>query len=177
MKGRVEETIVQVLRDTGCNGVIVKFDLVPHRCFTGSRQRVILMDRSVIEVSVAKVRIDTPVFCGEVYALCVQNPVCEVIIGNIPGVHPNILGATTNEELLCTASKDKALPPMDKPTACAVQTRGQHERTDIPTKPLMTSEGCHALQMTPDEFQAAQKADNELSRYFTIPDEPPLTRS
>ena len=147
MKGRVEETDVQVLRDTGCNGVIVKCDLVPHRCFTGSRQRIILMDRSVIEVPVAKVRVDTPVFCGEVYALCVQNPVCEVIIGNIPGVHPNILGTTTNEEMLCTASNDKARLPMDKRTACAVQITGQCERAERPMEPIMTSDGCRALQM------------------------------
>ena len=147
MKGRVEETDVQVLGDTGCNGVIVKCDLVPHRCFTGSRQRIILMDRSVIEVPVAKVRVDTPVFCGEVYALCVQNPVCEVIIGNIPGVHPNILGTTTNEEMLCTASNDKARLPMDKRTACAVQITGQCERAERPMKPIMTSDGCRALQM------------------------------
>ena len=59
--------------------------------------RIILMDRAVIEVPVAKVRVDTPVFCGEVYALCVQNPVYELIIGNIPGVHPNIFGSTTTE--------------------------------------------------------------------------------
>ena len=58
--------------------------------------------------------------------------------------------------------------PSDKPTACAVQTRGQRERADRPTKPLKASDGCCALQMTPDEFQAAQKADDELSRYFEI---------
>ena len=167
MKGRVEETDVQVLRDTGCNGVIVKYDLVSPQHFTGSRQRIILMDRSVIEVPVAKIRIDTPVFCGEVYALCVQNPVCDLIIGNIPGVHPNILGATTTDELPTTTSIE-APPPSDEPTTCAVQTRGQHERADRPTKPLKTSDGCRSLEMTPAEFQAAQKADNELSRYFEI---------
>ena len=167
MKGRVEETDVQVLRDTGCNGVIVKYDLVSPQHFTGSRQRIILMDRSVIEVPVAKIRIDTPVFCGEVYALCVQNPVCDLIIGNIPGVHPNILGATTTDELPTTTSIE-APPPSDEPTTCAVKKRGQHERADRPTKPLKTSDGCRSLEMTPAEFQAAQKADNELSRYFEI---------
>ena len=28
MKGRVEETDVQVLHDNGCNGVVVKYDIV-----------------------------------------------------------------------------------------------------------------------------------------------------
>ena len=145
-KGRVEETNGHVLRDK-CNGVIVKCDLVPHQCFTWSRQRIILMDRPVIEVPVALSRVDTPVFCGELYALCVQNPVCEVIIRNIPDVHPNILGTTTNKELLCPASNDKARLPVDKRTACVVQIKGQCERADRPMKPIMTSDGCRALQM------------------------------
>ena len=65
----------------------------------------------------------------------------------IPGVHPNILGTTTNEEMLCTASNDKARLPMDKRTACAVQITGQCERAERPMKPIMTSDGCRALQM------------------------------
>ena len=97
MKGWVEETEVHVLRDTGCNGVIVKYDLVPPQCFTGCHQQLILMDRSVIDGPVAKVRVDTPVFCGEVYALCIQNPICDFIIGNIPGAQQVSLEATTTE--------------------------------------------------------------------------------
>ena len=35
--------------------------------------------------------IDTPVFAGYVQALCLPYPLCNLIIGNIPGVHPEIL--------------------------------------------------------------------------------------
>ncbi len=40
----------------------------------------------------ALIQIDTPVFAGYVQALCLPNPICDLIIGNIPGVHPEILG-------------------------------------------------------------------------------------
>ena len=151
MKGWVEETEVHMLRDTGCNGVIVKYALVPPQCFTGCHQQLILMDRSVIDGPVAKVRVDTPVFCGEVYALCIQNPICDLIIGNITGAQQVSLEATTTEEMPSTTSTEEVLEQIDTAMACAMPTRGWH-----------------ALQMTPDEFQAAQKADTELSRYFEI---------
>ena len=40
----------------------------------------------------AWIKIDTPVFAGYVQALCLPNPMCDLVIGNIPGVHPEILG-------------------------------------------------------------------------------------
>ena len=96
------------------------------------------MDRSVIDGPVAKVRVDTPVFCGEVYALCIQNPICDLIIGNIPGAQQVNLGATTTEELPSMTSTEEVLEQSGTPMACAMPTRGWH-----------------ALQMTPDEFQTA----------------------
>ena len=45
------------------------------------------------EFPVAWIQIDTPVFVGYVQALCLPNPICDLIIGNIPGVHPEILGS------------------------------------------------------------------------------------
>ena len=31
--------------------------------------------------------VDTPIFSGEITAVCVPNPVSDLIIGNVPGVH------------------------------------------------------------------------------------------
>ena len=44
------------------------------------------------EFHVAWIQIDIPVFAGYVQALCLPNPICDLVIGNIPGVHPEILG-------------------------------------------------------------------------------------
>ena len=171
MKRWVEETEVQVLRETGCNGVIVKYDLVPPRCFTGCHQRLILMDRSVVDGPVAKVEVDKPVFRSEMYALCIQNPICDLIIGNIPGALQVSLGAMTTEELPSTTRTEEVREQRDTTTASATQVGGWHGQADRATKPLKTSDrwpSCRALQMTPDEFQAAQKADTQLSRFFEI---------
>ena len=45
----------------------------------------------------AKCFLDTPVFTGEVEALCLLDPVCDLIVGNIHGIHPHILGQDSRE--------------------------------------------------------------------------------
>ena len=94
MTGRVGNQTVTLLRDTGCDGVVVKRDLVEQRQLTGDFQRLILINRAVLEVPVARISIDTPVYTGEVLALCMLDPICDLVIGNIPGVHPEIMGTS-----------------------------------------------------------------------------------
>ena len=40
----------------------------------------------------AWIQIDTPVVAGYVQALCLPNPMCDLVIRNIPDVHPEIIG-------------------------------------------------------------------------------------
>ena len=42
-------------------------------------------DRSVIRAPIAKIRVDTPYYVGEVNALCFREPICDLIMENIPG--------------------------------------------------------------------------------------------
>ena len=51
-----------------------------------------MINSSLEEFSVAWIQVDTPVFSGEVQSLCLPNPIYDFVIGNIPGVHPDILG-------------------------------------------------------------------------------------
>ncbi|ESO88655.1 hypothetical protein LOTGIDRAFT_165440 [Lottia gigantea] len=51
--------------------------------YTGDYQKCILIDGSVKSVPVARLEVNTPYFQGKVTALCMENPVCDVIIGNI----------------------------------------------------------------------------------------------
>ena len=57
-----------------------------------------MVKSSVIEVPVARIYIDTPVITGEVIALCLTEPICELVIGNITGVRPTILGEVVKTE-------------------------------------------------------------------------------
>ena len=85
VQGFVGEKPVEVLRDTGCSGVIVSKDLVPESAYTGRSQTMVMVDYSSRVVPEVKVSIDTPYYKGEVLALCVEKPLVGLIIGNIPG--------------------------------------------------------------------------------------------
>ncbi|XP_037526097.1 uncharacterized protein LOC119403222 [Rhipicephalus sanguineus] len=88
VKGFLEGKSVTVLRDTGCNTVVVREALVPKGSFTGTKRPVFLLDRTVHHLPEAIVSIDTPFFTGTVRAKCMQNPLYDVVLGNIKGVLP-----------------------------------------------------------------------------------------
>ena len=84
--GRLNGHDVTVLRDTGCNGVVIRRDLVAEEQLTGSKRVCLLADGSKVEAPIARVSIDTPYYIGEVEAWCLNNPLFELIVGNIPNV-------------------------------------------------------------------------------------------
>ena len=85
--GYGEDTPVKVLRDTGCSSVIVRKSLINPSDFTGKQKAMVMVDRTIIRVPTARCHITTPMFIGVIdEALCLDNPICELIIGNIVGV-------------------------------------------------------------------------------------------
>ena len=94
MKGWMGDQEITVLRDTGCTGVMIRAELVNPSQYTGINQRLMSITSRMEEFPAAWIQIDTPVFVGQVHALCLPNPICDLIIGNIPGVHPEILGSS-----------------------------------------------------------------------------------
>ncbi|MEW8548610.1 MAG: hypothetical protein AB2693_34345, partial [Candidatus Thiodiazotropha sp.] len=85
VQGVMGERKVDVLRDTGCTGVIVRKSLVPQSAFTGKTLTMVMVDSSTQTLPEAKVSIDSPYYKGEVLALCLDRPLVDVIIGNIEG--------------------------------------------------------------------------------------------
>ena len=85
---------ITVLRDTGSTGVMIRAELVYSSQYTGRNLRMMSITSRLEEFPVAWIQIDTPVFVGYVQALCLPNPICDLIIGNILGVHPEILGTS-----------------------------------------------------------------------------------
>ena len=47
-----------------------------------------MVDKSLIQVPTAICVVNCPVFSGRVEVLCLDDHVCDVIIGNVPGVLP-----------------------------------------------------------------------------------------
>ena len=70
---------------------MIRAELVDSSQYTGRNQRIRSITSRLEEFPVAWIGIDTPVFAGYVRALCLPNPICDLIIGNSPGVHPEIL--------------------------------------------------------------------------------------
>ena len=80
---------VSVLRDTGCSTVVIKRSIADDDQLTEAEETCVLIDGShgtVRKTPVAKVEVNTPYYQGKVRAVCMRNPLYDVIIGNISGV-------------------------------------------------------------------------------------------
>ena len=89
-QGMIGGRLVETLRDTGCSGIVVRKDLVRPDQFTGESMLCILMDGTAREYPQAEIEIDTPYFSGKVLALCMENPIYSLVVGNIEGARePN----------------------------------------------------------------------------------------
>ena len=143
VQGFVGENPVEVLRDTGCSGVIVSKDLVPESAYTGRSQTMVMVDYSSRVVPEVKVSIDTPYYKGEVLALCVEKPLVGLIIGNIPG------------------ARERNNPDINWVPALAVQTRTQARREGVTNK--LKTLSIIDININPAQVSIAQKDDVSLT--------------
>ena len=143
VQGFVGEKPVEVLRDTGCSGVIVSKDLVPESAYTGRSQTMVMVDYSSRVVPEVKVSIDTPYYKGEVLALCVEKPLVGLIIGNIPG------------------ARERNNPDINWVPALAVQTRAQAKREGVTSK--LKTPSIIDRTIIPAQVSKAQKDDVSLT--------------
>ena len=68
--GKVGDQCIKVLRDTGCNGVIIRRDFVSQEELTEHEGYMMTVDRTLKKAAMARIKVDTPYFVGEVDALC-----------------------------------------------------------------------------------------------------------
>ena len=138
--GFVNNTPVQVMRDTGCNTVFVRADLVHDKQWTGTTKKFIMINNSTDFAPVAHVYIDCPWFKGEVEALCPESLICDVILGQVDG---STVGA-------------------------AVETRAMKVKEAKATKPLKVSQGLSGLNVSSKQFKEDQKADKTLTKAWQM---------
>ena len=137
-EGTVEDQPVTVLRDTGCSTVVIRRSLVPDHKLTGQEECCILIDGTVRRTPVAEIFVDTPFYRGSTTAVCMKNPLYDLIIGNVNG------------------ATDPYTP--SQPIQ-AVQTRSQAKASGIPT-PLVTPE----IDIGPVDIATLQGEDDSLRR-------------
>ena len=85
-KGFIGKVEISVLRDSGCNFVIVKKNLVKEEQLTGKFAFCTLADGTKRKFPVGNLNVDTPYYTGKIEALCMPEPVCDLVLGNIYGV-------------------------------------------------------------------------------------------
>ncbi|KAK3783845.1 hypothetical protein RRG08_031686 [Elysia crispata] len=84
VKGLVGDKTVDVLRDTGCEGVVVRRGLVNDDQLTGKCCLIVRIDNTVLLAEKARIQVKTPYLSGEVEALCIPEVICDLVVGNIP---------------------------------------------------------------------------------------------
>ncbi|KAK3894713.1 hypothetical protein Pcinc_001524 [Petrolisthes cinctipes] len=78
-------TEVDVLRDTECSTVVVRKGLVPSENMTGETCLVKVANSTVECYPLARVTIKSTYYTGTTKAVCMDAPVYDVMVGNIPG--------------------------------------------------------------------------------------------
>jgi len=117
-EGIVEGESVNVLRDTGCSSVVVRRSLVPDVKLTGREELCVLIDGTIRRTPVAEIYVDTPYYTGTTTAVCMKNPIYDLIIGNIKGAaYPNqSLQMTQAVQTRSQTKASKGLTPLVTPT-------------------------------------------------------------
>ena len=145
--GMVGNKSVTVLRDTGCSGVIVKRELVAEEQLTGKVGYIMTVARTLLKAPFANVEISTLFYSGTVEALCLRDPLYQLIIGNIPGARaPDDL-----DETWCVE-------------AAAVTRSQARKRTE--SKPLKVAEATNQMAVAKDKLIQLQEEDPSLSKYI-----------
>ncbi|GFO42294.1 hypothetical protein PoB_006879900 [Plakobranchus ocellatus] len=85
LKGEIGGREVDVMRDTGCEGVVVRKQLVDASQLTGECCLLLRIDNTALLAEKAVISLRTPFLSGEVKALCIPDAICDVIVGNVEG--------------------------------------------------------------------------------------------
>ena len=72
-EGKVGNSVVETLRDTGCGAVVVKQQFVKPEQYTGAVSAIRMIDNTIRRLPMAKISIDTPFFKGEADAICIPD--------------------------------------------------------------------------------------------------------
>ncbi|GFN82371.1 5' exonuclease apollo [Plakobranchus ocellatus] len=85
LKGERGGHEVDVMRDTGCEGVVVRKQLLDASQLTGECCLLLRIVNTALLAEKAVISLRTPFLSGEVKAMCIPNAICDVIVGNVEG--------------------------------------------------------------------------------------------
>ncbi|KAK3791391.1 hypothetical protein RRG08_012573 [Elysia crispata] len=130
VKGLVGDKTVDVLRDTGCESVVVRRGLVGDDQLTGKCCLIVRIDNTVLLAEKARIQVKTPYLSGEVEALCIPEVICGLVVGNVPGArNPDdpdmtaMVGAVTTRAQARQEVRHRPLTVSDTPKHTGVDRR------------------------------------------------------
>ena len=109
---------------------------------TGREERCIFIDGTVRYTPVAQIYVETPFFTGITTAVCMKNPLYDLVIGNVPG------------------AQDVSISSPVEPTTQAVQTRSQAKKVTKGLTPLITP----MIDLGTEDIAKLQSEDDTLCR-------------
>ena len=160
-EGYVGQTMAKILRDSGCSGIVICKSIVNNDQMTEESQLCVLIDGTVRRVPVAKIYVNTPYYVGDVEALCMDKPVYDLIIGNIPGVRdPGDPNTDWDSNTDLDQNKRREVSARRQMTnANAVETRAQKKKEEGKYQRLKVLE---AIDVDVDGMKEAQRKDLSL---------------
>ncbi|XP_064469791.1 uncharacterized protein LOC135384523 [Ornithodoros turicata] len=168
--GRLGSREITVLRDTGSNTAIVRKSLVSEDDMTGETNPVVLVDGTVKYLPEAQISIRTPFYSGVLTVKCMESPLYDVILGNLPNVRapddPNSKWEEEDEENHCEEACEET--GEEKEFSAAVETRHQARERAQGKKnkePLLVPE-IEGWPEEPAEIGKAQQEDESLKCCF-----------
>ena len=84
-QGTVNGTKVIALGDTGCTGCVIRRSLISDDQLIGKESDVTLIDETTQRYPLAVIDVDCPFFTGKTEALCMEDTLYDLVIGNIDG--------------------------------------------------------------------------------------------
>ena len=150
-KGLIGNEEVSTLRDTGCNGIVVKQKFVKKEDYTGEHGFMLLVDNTVRKAPFAMIEVDTPYLKGRVKALCLPDVIYDLIIGNVDDALPPDapdLSWTINKE-----AEKKAEEPQLK--VCVANENKVKSKT-------IQSEEIKLNEIDKKKFQELQRKDKSI---------------
>lgn len=160
-EGYMGKIKLKLLRDTGCDGVVVKKDLVPQGSFTGKYKTCVLIDGTIRRFPIAVIEVNTPYLVGKVQAKCMNSPVYDLIIGQGVGARPPSDPDQNWKPMINDNTKGQINDKSNE--GAAVVTRGEAQRSKQSFKPLKISQPMPDI-VTTDRLRDEQESDATLGK-------------
>ncbi|XP_041365121.1 uncharacterized protein LOC121380393 [Gigantopelta aegis] len=137
-----------IIRDTGCSTVVIRKCLVPENDMTGEIGSYVTLDGEVKEAPWCETYIKTPYYTGKVRAMVLDNPIYDIVIGNVIGAKD-----ATKRDIAQTIG--------------IMETRAQVKRRNQKMQPLITPT-IQIEGVNPEQIRAEQRKDEGLEKLFKL---------